>query len=79
MHGGKNIPLLIIPLTWGGASPSSAVGSNSTSAISCCRHAAGETVFCKDFPSGSRVLRSLLVRGDQAGVAITSHKDPLWG
>jgi hypothetical protein len=51
----------------GGDSSSSAIGSNSMSAISCRGHAAGETVFGKDFPSGSRGLALIAGQGGSGG------------
>jgi hypothetical protein len=52
---------------WGGDSSSSDNGSNSTSAISCPGHAARETVFCKDFPSGSKGLVPIAGQGVSGG------------
>jgi hypothetical protein len=65
--GGKKYSFSDCSTDSGGGSSSSAIGSDSKSAMSCCGHAARETVFCKDFPSVSRGLAPITGQGVSGG------------
>jgi hypothetical protein len=67
LHGGKKYSSSDCSTDLGGDSSSSAIGSNSTSALSCRGHAARETVFCKDFPSSSSGLVLIAGQGGSGG------------
>jgi hypothetical protein len=76
LHGVKNIPLLIVPLTWGGIAPLLLLAAIPRQPFLVVGMLPGRLFFARISLLAPGVLCSLLVRGDQAGAVITSCMDP---